>query len=365
MPDKTVFTCDLFELNVVDHKLKCVFKSGNIANTFMQTELFSKLLSAYTTDNDGVWQPGSRTDFEIVGWPKHLSWQRTGEKSVEATTSDTEAIDAYQYGEILEKSLYNLLTRTEEADGGSYYHFSIANKNEVYEYSFNDRARVIGALCVLFDLKAHPRGHLEINIPTKYLAGLKWPISEADNELIFRYYGDPSKTADVLRNEGWSREGSDPHMSVFREQINGQQQQMYLISTRAQSRSQQVKRTAIKTVWRHQLFKMQDYTCRICLNNYEHDQVQLSPDHRVPVIFQADNLTDDNFSQKLMTLCRFCNQQKREFTKRIGADYDWTTSPWAYPEKYRLESAIKNLQEYAKFNELTLPQALERLAQEL
>jgi hypothetical protein len=154
-------------------------------------------------------------------------------------------------------------------------------------------------------------------------------------------------------------------MLVYRERINGQQQQMYKITTREQSREYQVKRTAIKPVWRARLFEMQDYTCRICLSDYSNDLVQLSPDHRVPVIFQADNLTDNNFAEKLMTLCRFCNQQKREFTKRIGIDYDWNVSPWAYPEKYRLESAEKNLREYAKFNNLTLRQAAEKLVEKL
>lgn len=365
MPDNPVYNCPLFSLSVVDQKLVCTFKDGSTTNTFMQTELFSKLLSAFRTDDAGIWREGTRTDFEIVGWPKVLFWKRTAEKIVEATTDDTEAVDAYQFGEILEKSLTNILTRTDEPDGGTYYHFSIANKDEVYEYSFNDRARVIAALCVLYDLQAHSRNHLEINIPAKYLAGLKWPMSGENSETVVRYYGDPSKTADVLRNEGWSREGEDAHMFVYRERINGQQQQMYKISTREQSREQQVKRTAIKPIWRTRLFAMQGHTCRICLNDYTDDPAQLSPDHRVPVIFQADNLTDDNFSEKLMTLCRFCNQQKREFTKRISVDYDWDNSPWAYPEKYRLESAEKNLRVYANQNELTLSQAVEKLAEQL
>lgn len=346
-------------------KLICEFKTASTANTFMQTELFSKLLSSFKTDDAGIWREAARTDFEIVGWPKDLTWKRVSEKSVEATSVSTEAVDAYQFGEILERSLSNLLTRTNEADGGTYYHFSIANKDEVFEYSFNDRARVIAALCVLYDLEAHPRNHLEINIPAKYLAGLQWPISDENSDAVVRYYGDPSKTADVLRNEGWTREGDDAHMFVYRERINGQQQQMYKISTREQSREQQVKRTAIKSTWRAQLFEAQEYTCRICLNDYSNDPAQLSPDHRVPVIFQADNLTDANFSEKLMTLCRFCNQQKREFTKRIGINYDWDTSPWAYPETYRLESAEKNLREYAKFSNLTLSQAAEKLVEKL
>lgn len=365
MSENLVYECDLFTLTVDEGKLKCEFNTNATTNTFMQTELFSKLLSSFSTDASGVWRLAERTDFEIVGWPKHLNWIRTGNKTTIASTAETEALDVYQYGEVLEKSLLGMMTRTEESDGGSYYHFSIANQDEVFEYSFNDRARVVGALCVLFDLKAHSRNHLEINIPAKHLSGLKWPLVGVGDEEVVRYYGDPSKTADVLRNEGWTREGDDAHMFVYRERINGQQQQMYKISTREQSRTQQVKRTAIKPIWRTKLFEMQEYTCRICLNDYSDDPVQLSPDHRVPVIFQADNLDDDNFAEKLMTLCRFCNQQKREFTKRIGVDYDWDSSPWAYPEKYRLVSAEKNLREYAKFSGITASQAVAMLAENL
>jgi hypothetical protein len=365
MPTTTVYTCSLFSIDLDDNKLTCTFKSGALTNLFMQTELSSKLLSSFVPDSEGVWRPGNRSNFEIVGWPRHLVWTRLSETTVASNTVDTEVVDSYQYGEILEKSLGALNVRADESDGGAYYHFSIGDDENVHEYSFNDRARVIAALCVLYDLEGHDRNHLEINIPVKYVAGLKWPIRDIPGDTLVRHYGDPSKTADVLRNEGWTREGDDPHMFVANEYVNGQRRQTYKITTREQSRGQQVKRTAIKPIWRTRLFEEQGYTCRICLNNYTDDPIQLSPDHRVPVIFQADNLTDDNFMEKLMTLCRFCNQQKREFCKRIGADYDWDSSPWSYPEKYRMESAKKNLLEFAKFNNISPAKAAEQLAQDL
>lgn len=362
MQESAVFTCDLFSVDKSSSETRITFNSASVANVFMHTEFCSKLLSSFKPDSAGVWHPAKRTNFEIVGWPRHLKWERVGEKTVSAPNGET-VVDKVEYGEILEKSLSDMLERKSEPDGGLYYHFSIADESQVFEYSFNDRARVVAVLCVLYDLEPHPRHHLEINIPVKYIKGLRWPLNTAQEDTEVRFYGDPSKTADVLRNEGWSREGDNAQMSVYRERIHGQQQQMYKISTREQSRAQQVKRTAIKSVWRNRLYEMQDYTCRICLNKYADDVAQLSPDHRVPVIFQADNLTDDNFSEKLMTLCRYCNQQKREFCKRISVDYDWDNSPWAYPEKHRLDRIEAGIKEYAKQNELSEAKVVEKLAE--
>lgn len=358
---KQVYDGNLFRVDMVNNDIQCTFKSAANTNVFMQMDFFSKLLSSYIPDNDGVWRPGERTNYEIVGWPKGFIWKRTGEKTVVAKSLDAEVIDAYKFAEVLEKSFTNIVNRTEEEDGGAYYHFSIVDETNVYEYSFNDRARVVAVLCVLYDLDSHPRSHLEINIPHKYVSQQKWPVTDGPGDNPVRYYGDPSKTADVLRNEGWTREGQDAHMFVIYQVVNGQRQQTYKIDTREQTRNQQVKRTAIKPVWRNKLFAAQDYTCRICLNKYPVGQ--LSPDHRIPVIFAPDNLTDDNYDKKLMTLCRFCNQQKREFTKRIGADYDWETSPWAYPEKFLLKRIQNDIKEYAKQNHLSNIEVAKLLAE--
>lgn len=361
MSSNQLYDCALFKAEIRNESMYINFSSSSIANVFMQTDFFSKLLSSFLPDSNGVWQPGQRTNYEIVGWPKQFKWERVSDKTVKLQTK-LRVVEAVEYSEVLEKSLQGILVRTEEEDGGSYYHFSIADADEVLEYSFNDRARVIAVLAVLYDLEPHPRSHLELNIAARHIKGQRWPLTTIEDDVEVRYYGDPSKTADVLRNEGWTREGKDAHMFVFRERINGQQQQMYKISTREQSRTQQVKRTPIKPIWRTKLFQLQNYTCRICLNDYSNDVAQLSPDHRVPVIFQADNLTDSNFDTKLMTLCRYCNQQKREFCKRIGDEYDWDTSPWAFPEKYRLESVESGIREYAKQNNLDPSKVVELLA---
>jgi len=337
----------------------CKFKSKADALLYMQMDMFSKLLSSYSPDSNGVWQSSNRMSYEIVGWPKSYVWARKSDKIIYAPI-DYDKNEMKIYGELLGNVFPKIKSR-KSTDQGEFYQFTISGNGDNFEYQFNDRARVIAALCVLFDLEPHERDHLEINIPWKYIKNIKWPIADNDDDRVVRFYGDPSKTADVLRNEGWSREGDNPHMFVYRENIGGQQQQMYKIDSRSQTIEQQVKRTVIKSRWKRDLFKAQDYKCRIC--RLEFPEEQLSPDHRVPVIFEADNLTDDNYREKLMTLCRFCNQQKREFAKRVDASYDWSTSQWAYPEQYMIKAAAAMLHDYAEMNDIEFRKAVKLLVE--
>lgn len=325
----------------------------------MQMDMFSKILSSYSPDSNGVWRSSERMEYEIVGWPKSYVWGRKDDKTIYSLV-DYDRNELKIYGELVDQVFPKIKSR-EETEQGEFYRFTISGNGDNFDYQFNDRARVIAVLCVLFDMRPHERDHLEINIPWKYIKNIKWPIVDNEDERVIRFYGDPSKTADVLRNEGWSREGDNPHMFVYRENIGGQQQQMYKIDSRSQTQEQQVKRTVIKNRWKRDLFKAQDYTCRICRLRFPEEQ--LSPDHRVPVIFEADNLTDDNYQQKLMTLCRFCNQQKREFTKRIDASYDWSRSQWAYPENFMIEAATALVKDYASIHGINFKKALELLAE--
>ena len=337
----------------------CVFKTKQDADLFMQMDLCSKLLSSFSPDSNGVWRYSERMHYEIAGWPKSYIWFRQSAEQVYAPT-DYDKNRLKIYGELVGRVFPKIRSR-EHVGEGEYYRFTISGNGYTFDYLFNDRARVIVALCVLFDMKPHERNHLEINIPWKYIKCLKWPIADNDDEKIVRHYGDPSKTADVLRNEGWSREGDSPHMFVYRENISGQQQQMYKIDSRTQTKNQQVKRTVIKNRWKSELFKCQDYKCRICRLKFP--AKQLSPDHRVPVIFEADNLTDENYKLKLMTLCQFCNQRKREFTKKVDASYNWNTSQWAYPENFMLETATALLKDYADIHNVSFKEAVKLLAE--
>jgi hypothetical protein len=124
--------------------------------------------------------------------------------------------------------------------------------------------------------------------------------------------------------------------------------------------SLRVARTTIKKKWKNALFELHDNTCRICHTRYENPKL-LSPDHRIPAIIEAEDLTDKNFTKKLMTLCIYCNQTKREFTKKVSSDYDWQTSPWAYPEKFELEKIAEEIQRYAKTYNLTRQEAITQI----
>lgn len=323
------------------NKVICRFKSKSVAKLFIKMDFFSRLLHGLKPDANGVWRKTPRLPYEIVGWPKDFAWKLTSDKEVESITSlSSEELE--EYGKLLDRVLQDLINKDESGR----YTFSISDieTGSTLEYKFYGRAREIAVLSILYDLEPHSRDHLEINIAEKYTD----KEGGGDNEV--RYYGDPSKTADVLRNEGWSREGNQQHMLVFRENVRGQQQQMYKIDTREQTLAQQVQRTAIKPAWRKELYERDNHTCKICLNKYPKEQ--LSPDHRVPVIFEADNLNDDNFKEKLMTLCRYCNQQKREFCKRVGVNYNWRTSPWAYPEDFLFERIKMSIKEYAEQNSI-------------
>lgn len=211
-------------------------------------------------------------------------------------------------------------------------------------------------------MEAHPRNDLEINVPHNLQPQWSWPYNQ-DQESVIRVYGDPSKTADVLRNEGWSREGDAPGMKVFNQIVGGARQQMYQLLRQEQDITQQVMRTNIPNRWKKELYQSQDYTCRICGLKYEFEF--LAPDHRIPVIFEADELTEENYKIKLMTLCRFCNQQKREFCKRITPDYDWENSPWAYPEKFTIKKIKDEIQLFADIQRLSIDEVIGMIKEEI
>jgi hypothetical protein len=243
-----------------------------------------------------------------------------------------------------------LIGTTDNSERNSVYHFSIGKENEWTNYYFSSKARTIAALCVLFDLAPHPRNDLELQVPAE-LGVQPSPTeskSNSDGKEIRRTYGDPSKTADELRNEGWPRTGKNIGIRFFQQIIGGARQQMYQLTRREQHLESRVVRTNIPARWKLELYDSQNYTCRICHRKYA--AKYLEPDHRIPVIVRLDELTESNFKQKLMTLCRYCNQVKREACKVIAEtepDYDWTTSPWAYPEKFEFEKIKREIESYA------------------
>ncbi len=328
------------------------------ANTFGRMDFYSRILHSLSPDTERIWRPKQRLNVEIRGWPKSIRWQRTRELSFTGKIEKGTTLDIQAYSYTLEIALDSILEGTAAKNMAHIYTFYIDNKEDFsfVKYQFHSKARTIAALCVLYDLKPHPRNDLELNIQKKFGPQNKWPLDE-DLDSYQRTYGDPSKTADELRNEGWPRFGDNTSMKVFRQVVIGTQQQMYQIEKREQTLSSRVPRTNISKKWRDELFESQNYTCQICLNKY--DPTLLEPDHRIPVIYEADVLTEDNFKEKLMTLCRYCNQQKRETTKRLPPDYDWKSSPWAYPEKFDALRVKQGIERIAKRKNITFEEALQ------
>lgn len=349
----------LFDITLDGTKISLELQTEKLTSTFARMDFFSRLLHSLTPDENGIWRKKDRLNSEISGWPKNIAWKRTGDKTFSGTVINAEKFSLKQYSQILEAALVGITEGEDSTTGSKLYRFSIGNGKEWKEYRFHSKSRTIAALCVLYDTEAHSRNHLEINIPTKFGPQIKWPFEF--NEEMQRTYGDPSKTADELRNEGWSRFGDAMAMKVYRERVGGQIQQMYQLLKVDQTTASQMMRTNISRKWKEGLYESQDFTCQICLTKY--DASNLEPDHRVPVIFEADGLTDKNYKQKLMTLCRFCNQQKRETTKRLPADYDWLNSPWAFPEKFDLQTAKKRIELYAKRTGKSYKEALKELGE--
>lgn len=351
-----------FSVENLGIEVKINFQSKADLKAIRQLEFSSRLMHGLVPDENNVWRPGKRTEFFIVGFPPGLYWQCLSDTVLVGKAVDGFVID--------EKYLEELYQAVEGLCGASSnneakYQFSVTNGQKVVSYDFHSRARTICALAVLYDLEWHPRKDLEIWINPDYTDKLPPGESPDHSRPEEQYYGDPSKTADVLRNEGWAREANAPFMYVEARQVGRQSQQHYRITQIEQPLGTQVKRTNIKAQWRSSLFETQKYTCQICLNVYADAPDQLSPDHRVPVVFEPDNLDDSNYMQKLMTLCRYCNQAKREFTKRLKHDYDWNTSPWAYPEKFRMTIVIQQIQAISAVTGKSVQLILSDLTEEL
>ena len=343
-----------FSIGIQEEKITISFSTKALADDFARLDFYSRVLHSLTPDQDRVWREVNRLDVEIRGWPKWMKWVRVSEKGFRGLPTPDKTGILRGYVVVLHQALMDILIGTKDARGTRVYCFSIGKDTQWIPYSFHSKARTVAALCVLFDLDPHPRNDLELNVPEE-LGKKLWPIRAGLEESppIKRTYGDPSKTADVLRNEGWQRVGANSvrGMKVFRQEIGGAQQQMYQLLRKEQHLGSQVARTNIPRNWKLELYESQNYTCQICHNKYPAEY--LEPDHRIPVIVQTDELTKDNFKEKLMTLCRYCNQVKREACKVLPADYDWTKSHWAYPEKFEIEKIKQEIATYAAARQLS------------
>ncbi|MGA2361050.1 MAG: HNH endonuclease signature motif containing protein [Candidatus Aminicenantales bacterium] len=354
------FVGDFVSLEITDSTILVKITKKACADDFARMEFHSRLLHSLAPDSNSFWRLRPRLNCHIKGWPRSIQWRRNSTTDFTGTISSGSQIAADRYGPELNEALRGIRQGEPSPYGSSkFIVFEIGDGDKYLKYKFLSKARTIAVLCVLYDLKPHGRNVLEINIPNNLRPQLAIPFKFSDST-IKRHYGDPSKTADVLRNEGWPRQGEEAGMKVFRKNVQGSQQQMYQLLKREQNLSSQVQRTNISQRWRNELYKQHNYTCQIC--HFVYPEYDLAPDHRIPVIFQADSLTEQNYKQKLMALCRFCNQQKREFCKRIPHGYDWATSPWAYPEKFELGKLANEIKTYAATNKLSISETLKTIA---
>jgi len=279
----------------------------------------SNLLHSLKPDPAGVWKLTSepRINASIKGFTKDITWSNP-KKNV--LLGDFENPIKPEWVALLKDTIHNFLNPQKSAFTVPIYKFEIIDHNEdtVYPYRFSGRGREIIALCVLWDGLAHPRDHLEVSL---------------DNGR--RTYGDPSKTVDTLRNQGFPRETdqslSGVYIHVSRSTSNGGKQEHYQLLNKNQSTADIVGRSNIPPRFRKALYEHKQFTCQNCGNVYEPQY--LSPDHRVPSIVEHDALSEENYLEKLQTLCVRCNQVKREACKKCPYNKQCETCEWAYPER--------------------------------
>jgi len=351
------YTGFCFTLTINDgNTLTLDFPKKGEANIFETLNLFSCLLHSFKPDENSIWRKQKRLDVEIRGWPSSIEWERLSDTSFKGIIQICSDFNFEEFAETLNTAIKNI-TVPVETKIDKYYQFEIGNKSHWNEYLFKSRGREICGLCILYDTEFHTRDELEVSIEKKYQPHniSKLTIGN-DDTTISRLYGDPSKIIDYFRNQGWTREGDNPTLITKRER----RQEKYRLTNVQQNITLQVYRSTIKHSWKLELFSLHNNTCRLCHTKYENIKF-LSPDHRIPAIIQPENLTDENYKEKLMTLCIYCNQRKREFTKKVSPTYDWENSPWAYPEKFQQKKIVEDIERYAIAHKKSITQVINEI----
>ncbi len=176
-------------------------------------------------------------------------------------------------------------------------------------------------------------------------------------------YGDPSKTIDELRNQGFPR-GTDQSpngtfLDITRANRYNTIQELYKLVNRIQSQGDRVGRSQIPNTYRQQLYAAANYICSNCGQQYLPEY--LAPDHRVPSIVQSDNLTAINFKEVLQVLCVRCNQVKREACKKCPYGHQCHLCAWAYPEKLGVsKSSLETLRSEAKKQTISINELISK-----
>lgn len=330
----TVLDSKTFELNIA---------TATLCDAIGRFEFCSRLLHALSPDELGIWGPCTdpRVDAYIRGFPPEVSWQRQGKTFIGISTEDlTEA-----YSKELMEAIQGIHGYRPDEFSKTLYEFSIVDSstNRVYSYTFQNRSRPVVSFCVLWDQENHPRDHLEVTRKASVLYMASSTTGVPSGPPV-KTYGDPSKTVDELRNEGFPRETDQSPRGVYIEVTRVSQyetlQEHYKLLNRVQSPADQVGRSQIPPKYKRELYQRSGFACSNCGGVFE--ERYLAPDHRVPSIVEADDLSEANYLEVLQTLCVRCNQVKREACKKCPYEHDCKKCHWAYPEKFGVSVANMN-----------------------
>jgi hypothetical protein len=344
---------ETFKMNVGSDRLSVQIdlSTKTLCDAIGKLEFCSRLLYQLSPNKDGVWTPlrsGHRINAHILGFPPSIRWSRTNEKMVTGSSdsplTDDELSD-------LEISLEGLIGTKKSIFSNTEYLFFIKNldDNKIYDYSFTSRARSLVAFCILWDLEDHPRDHLELTRDPKVPFLEDFP-QKIDKSQPIKTYGDPSKTVDELRNQGFPRDSDQSpngsRLAITRLKKYETYQEHYKLLNREQSLADRVGRSQIPNKFKLRLYEKFEYRCNNCGEQYEDSY--LAPDHRVPSIVKADNLTSENYLGVLQALCVRCNQVKREACKKCPYQHRCENCAWAYPETKSISAhSLKILQAQA------------------
>jgi len=370
----------LYELSVIDNqRLTIEFTKKSDITSFIRWNFYSRILHSLTPqEEDGLWKNGKRLNVEIRGWPRNPNWVRISDLILQSNQLPKGWLseNLEQYSIDLKYGIQNAISRVEE-NGVKYSIFQIGNHNEDWiEYKFQSASREVAALCILYDLKPHPRNNIELWLqPSDYpqisnSPHKNWPKGVTANK---RYFGDPSKAVESLEKMGWPRHGSDKTSNVSKGVFLGSSQEFYQLTKKEQQIKHMRIRKDIPKKWRIAILERDNFTCLYCGRKHSKSDMNpktgkhplLDPDHRIPVNVKTDDSNDSNFLQNLMTLCSTCNQRKREITKKFqqNDEHDWDNEEWAYPDRIDfLERRILSLvQIYAEKESCSIDEAIAAL----
>ncbi|MDB2668779.1 hypothetical protein N9Y74_02760 [Alphaproteobacteria bacterium] len=332
--------------------VKVEFQNAQDTRATARLIFCSKLLHSMAPNTEGIWTTVKkpRTEAHISGFTSDLTW-KLDKKCLIGVSLKKINVGAIRRG------ISNILGRRESEFSQKSYKFVIVNqektkKYKTYKYDFDNRSRALVAFCIIWDQQKHPRNNLELTLQQHQ----DNTLLGKDPSFAGRIYGDPSKTIDELRNQGFPRKTDDSPRGVFidvsRQTSHGNLQEHYELLRREQSFQDKVGRSQIPPKFRKNLYSIAGNQCSNCGQKYPDNY--LAPDHRVPAIVEADNLTETNYLVKLQVLCVRCNQVKREACKKCPYEHNCSKCGWAYPEKHNISIlTMKRVQRIAEENGVT------------